>query len=325
MAGIESGTPPKDWFGKPVGRGRLGRNTYLLKHYRKKRKTETGITVAIQATFMPWIGLNCRIQYGVEFIVLGIVAFGAALLTFISGFGLGTLLMPALACFVAPEAAVALTAVVHLLTNLTKVALVGKQAQRSILLQFGLPAIAGGLAGGYLLTTWSQANEPIIWQLGSWTCWTYPAPLAIGLIMLSVAVLELNPWFDTWRPQAKWLPLGGLVSGLLGGLSGHQGALRSAFLIGLPTLTPVSFVATGAVIACAVDGARLLAYGSAAWLPASNHIELLGIAAGAALAGTWAGNRWLPKVTLPFVRRMVGVALLVIALRLITGGFPLPA
>jgi uncharacterized membrane protein YfcA len=261
----------------------------------------------------------------VEFVVIAIVAFGAALLTFISGFGLGTLLMPALACFVAPEAAVALTAVVHLLTNLTKVALVGKQAQPSTLLRFGLTAIVGGFIGGYLLTTWSQATEPIIWQLGAWTCWTYPAPLAIGLTMLSVAVLELNPWFDTWRPQAKWLPLGGLVSGMLGGLSGHQGALRSAFLINLPGLTPVSFVATGAVIACAVDGARLLAYGSTAWLPASNHIDLLAIAAGAALAGTWVGNRCLSKVTLPFVRRMVGVALLVIAIRLITGGFPLPA
>ena len=283
------------------------------------------ISIEIQATFMPWIGFNCLIQCDVEFVVLAIVAFGAALLTFISGFGLGTLLMPALACFVAPEAAVALTAVVHLLTNLTKVALVGKQAQPSTLLRFGLPAVVGGFIGGYLLTTWSQATEPIIWQLGAWTCWTYPAPLAIGLIMLSVAGLELNPGFDTWRPQAKWLPLGGLVSGMLGGLSGHQGALRSAFLINLPGLTPVSFVATGAVIACAVDGARLLAYGSTAWLPASNHIDLLAIAAGAALAGTWVGNRWLSKVTLPFVRRMVGVALLVIAIRLITGGFPLPA
>ena len=274
---------------------------------------------------MPWIRPQCRIQCDVEFVVIAIVAFGAALLTFISGFGLGTLLMPALACFVAPEAAVALTAVVHLLTNLTKVALVGKQAQSSTLLRFGLPAIVGGFVGGYFLTTWSQVNEPIIWQLGSWTCWTYPAPLAIGLIMLSLAVLELNPWFDTWRPQARWLPLGGLVSGMLGGLSGHQGALRSAFLIGLPGLTPVSFVATGAVIACAVDGARLLAYGSTAWLPASNHIDLLAIAGGAALAGTWVGNRCLSKVTLPFVRRMVAVALLVIAIRLITGGFPLPA
>jgi len=274
---------------------------------------------------MPWIRPQCRIQCDVEFVVIAIVAFGAALLTFISGFGLGTLLMPALACFVAPEAAVALTAVVHLLTNLTKVALVGKQAQSSTLLRFGLPAIVGGFVGGYFLTTWSQVNEPIIWQLGSWTCWTYPAPLAIGLIMLSLAVLELNPWFDTWRPQARWLPLGGLVSGMLGGLSGHQGALRSAILIGLPGLTPVSFVATGAVIACAVDGARLLAYGSTAWLPASNHIDLLAIAGGAALAGTWVGNRCLSKVTLPFVRRMVAVALLVIAIRLITGGFPLPA
>lgn len=260
-----------------------------------------------------------------DLLVVAAAALAASLLTFLSGFGLGTVLMPALACFVAPEAAVALTAVVHLLANLLKVGLVGREAHRPTLLAFGLPALLGGLAGGWLLRGWSLDVEPIVWGAGGWEFWTYPAALAVGLIMLAMAAAELHPRFADWRPSARWLPLGGLLSGLLGGLSGHQGAVRSAFLAGLPGLTPLSFAATGAVIACAVDLARLAAYGAPAWGSASGHGALLAVAAASALAGTWLGSRWIRKVTVPFVRRLVAALVAAVAVRLITGGFPLPA
>lgn len=262
---------------------------------------------------------------GMELLAVAAVALGAALLTFVSGFGLGTVLMPALACVVAPEVAVALTAVVHLLANLLKVGLVGREAHRPTLLAFGMPALVGGLVGGWLLQGWARDVEPIVWGVGDWTCWTYPAPLAIGLVMIAMAAAELHPRFAEWRPGARWLPLGGLVSGLLGGLSGHQGAVRSAFLAGLPGLTPVAFAATGAVLACVVDAARLTAYGTAPWTSAADHPALLATAGAAALAGTWLGARVIRKVTLPFVRRLVAVGVLVVAIRLVTGGFPLPA
>jgi len=44
-------------------------------------------------------------------------------------------------------------------------------------------------------------------------------------------LLEMSPRFQQWSLDKKYLPLGGLLSGFFGGLSGHQGALRSAFLI----------------------------------------------------------------------------------------------
>ncbi len=260
-----------------------------------------------------------------ELLLIAAASLAAALVTFVSGFGLGTVLMPVLALVVAPESAVALTAVVHLLANLLKVGLVGREADRATLLRFGLPALAGGLAGGWLLRSWASSADPVILRVGEREFWTYPAPLAIGTVMLLMAGTELHPRFAGWRPSARWLPLGGLASGLLGGLSGHQGALRSVFLSGLPGLTPVAFAATGAVIACGVDVARLAAYGTTAWTPAAEHAALLATAGVAALAGTWLGSRWIRKVTLPFVRRLVAVGVILVALRLITGGFPLPA
>lgn len=54
---------------------------------------------------------------------------------------------------------------------------------------------------------------------------------------------------------ASWLPLGRLVSGFFGGLSGNQGAFRASFLLGVG-LTKESFIATGVVPACLVDASR---------------------------------------------------------------------
>ncbi len=60
-----------------------------------------------------------------EYIVICLVALLVSALTLFSGFGLGTVLMPAFALFFPVPVAIAATAVVHLANNLFKVVLVG--------------------------------------------------------------------------------------------------------------------------------------------------------------------------------------------------------
>src|SRR5690606_7257660 len=86
-----------------------------------------------------------------DYMLIGLVAFLASGLTLYSGFGLGTLLLPAFALFLPAPAAVAATAVVHLLNNLFKAALVGRQAHWATVLRFGIPAIPAAIFGGWLL------------------------------------------------------------------------------------------------------------------------------------------------------------------------------
>ncbi|OFZ11088.1 MAG: hypothetical protein A2Z20_04150 [Bdellovibrionales bacterium RBG_16_40_8] len=62
-----------------------------------------------------------------DFVVIALVAFAASLLTFFSGFGLGTILLPVFAIWFPIDVSVALTAVVHFLNNIFKLMLVGKQ------------------------------------------------------------------------------------------------------------------------------------------------------------------------------------------------------
>jgi uncharacterized membrane protein YfcA len=103
------------------------------------------------------------------------------------------------------------------------------------------------------------------------------------------------------------LPLGGLLSGFFGGLSGHQGALRSAFLIRLG-LSKEAFIGTGVVIACMVDVTRLLVYG-AAWDSARTNGPLMLCAALSAVLGSWLGKKLMPKISIASVEKAVALLL----------------
>lgn len=77
-----------------------------------------------------------------ELIVICLVAFLTAILTFFSGFGLGTILMPVFAIFFPIEIAIAITGVVHFSNNLFKISLAGKSADKEVL--FNCISISNG-------------------------------------------------------------------------------------------------------------------------------------------------------------------------------------
>ena len=127
------------------------------------------------------------------------------------------------------------------------------------------------------------------------------------------AALELRPSLERLELPRRWLPLGGALAGFFGGLSGHQGALRSAFLI-RAGLGRDAFVATGVVIACLVDLSRLSVYaGHLESAGLRERADLLAIAAASAFLGAWLGARLLHKATLRGVQLAVGVGLFAIA------------
>ena len=82
-----------------------------------------------------------------DIFIISIAAFATAILTFFSGFGLGTILTPVFAIFFPIDIAIALTGVVHFANNLFKIALVGKHINKAVLLRFGLPAFIASFAG----------------------------------------------------------------------------------------------------------------------------------------------------------------------------------
>ena len=254
-----------------------------------------------------------------SYLIICTVALLASALTFFSGFGLGTLLLPAFALFFPIEQAVALTAVVHFLNNLFKLALVGRHADRHVVLRFGLPAIAMSFLGAWVLV-WLAGIAPVL---------TYPAfgqrvsvtpvNLVVGLLLLAFASRELFPRFRNLSFGPRYMPLGGLLSGFFGGLSGMQGALRSAFL-SRAGLTKEAFIGTGVVVACLIDVSRLAIY-SRSLVAESPRFDygLLAAAVFAAFFGAVLGNSYLKKMTMPGIQRTVAAMLFVVALGLVSG------
>ena len=255
---------------------------------------------------------------------LAAIAFGVSVLTFFAGFGLGTLLLPAFAFFLPVEVAVAATAIVHGANNVFKVALLAKQARRQVIIAFGLPAIAAAIVGAYLLSQLAGQQAIVVWRPFGQPAVVTPVKLVLGVLIVVFGFFELLPSLRKLRAPPRWLPIGGALAGFFGGLSGHQGALRAAFLSRVG-MGPSEFVATQSVLGLMVDASRLLVY-TVTFLAGTGTARgteipwlLVSVATAGALAGAWVGRALLPKVTLPRLQLVIGALLIAVGTALAGG------
>ena len=250
-------------------------------------------------------------------LALGIVVFLGSTLTLFSGFGLGTLLMPVMALFFPIELAILLTAIVHLFNNLFKLTLFYKNTDWKTIARFAPTAIVGAWLGSTLLSYIGQLDVDIIVPFTNTT--THFINLLIGFFLLFFALLEWSP--ENKRPSFDhgWLPLGGMLSGFFGGLSGHQGALRSAFLI-RTALTKEAIIATGIIIATFIDLTRMSQYvqhinGQIF----TGHWKVLLFAIVCSSSGVILGKKYMGSVTLPLLQKIIAVGLILFSICLMIG------
>ncbi len=258
------------------------------------------------------------------YIAVSLAALIAAGLTLYSGFGLGTLLLPVFALFFPAEMAVVATAMVHGANNVFKVSLLGRHADREVVLKFGLPAIAAAVLGALALGWFAQSDSSLVIEVNEEAFSEItPVKLMIGLLMIGFALFELVPRFRELEFDRRYLPLGGVLSGFFGGLSGHQGALRSAFLA-KAGLTTERFVASNAAIGFLVDLTRISVY-VALFTAAGGHVSefsgwpLVITGAISAFCGVLLGKRFLHKVKMTSIQTLVGVLLFGVGLALVSG------
>jgi len=251
-----------------------------------------------------------------EIVIIGLAAFLTAILTFFSGFGLGTILAPVFAIFFPIDVAIALTGVVHFSNNLFKIALIGKNTDKAVLLRFGIPAIVASFAGAWLLLKITVLPSLFQYQMWGKEFEITPVKLIVAILLIIFSMLEIVPSFQKVQFGRDKLVLGGVLSGFFGGLSGIQGAIRSAFLI-KSGLNKEAYIATGVVIACLVDLTRLSVYASR-FTAANLHenLTLLVSATLAAITGAFIGRKLLKKVTLRFVQLIVAAMLMIISIAL---------
>jgi uncharacterized protein len=254
-----------------------------------------------------------------EIVILSAAAFIVALLTFFSGFGLGTILTPLFMVFFPVDVAIALTGVVHFFNNIFKLILVGKKANWQVVLRFGIPAVIAAFAGAWLLLQITGLKPLFTYTISGRTFQVLPVKFIIAVLLIVFAIIDLVPYFSRLQFGKDKLPIGGALSGFFGGLSGNQGALRSAFLI-KAGLSKEAFIATAAVVSTFVDFTRLSVYATR-FTKAGLHENLTFVicATLAAIAGTYIGNKLLKKITLQFIQMVVAILLIVISLALGAG------
>jgi uncharacterized membrane protein YfcA len=246
--------------------------------------------------YVPTIAIGEIMMSDSMFLVLATaVAFIAGAIAAVSGFGIGSLLTPLFALQVGTKVAVAAVSIPHFVATAFRFWLLRNKVDRKLLWSFGVMSAAGGLTGALLS---AYAESPILSVIfGGLLVFTG----AMGLTGLSEKL--------KFRGFAAWAA--GFVSGLLGGLVGNQGGIRSAAMLGFG-IPRDAFIATATVVGLIVDVARMPVY---LVTQGDKIVELwpilLATTAGAVF-GTAIGERALKRIPEPIYRRIVSALVLVL-------------
>jgi uncharacterized membrane protein YfcA len=233
--------------------------------------------------------------------LLGLAALIAGGIASIAGFGIGSVLTPALSLQIDAKLAVAAISIPHLIGTALRFWLLKGRADRRVLWQFGVPSAAGGIAGALLHNV---ATSPALLIL-------------LAVLLLFVAAGELTGFSRRLVLRGPLAWIAGALSGALGGLVGNQGGLRSAALLGF-RMDRDTFVATATAIGLIVDAARMPVYFAVYAQELSTIVTPVAVATVGVVIGTVAGGRILRRIPEPSFRRVVAVFLGVLGIWLLT-------
>jgi len=236
-------------------------------------------------------------------ILVALASLLAAAIAAVAGFGIGSVLTPVLALRLGTKLAVAAVAIPHFVGTVQRWWSLRAYVDRRVVLGFGITSAIGGLAGA-LLHVWISSRA-----LG----------LVFGSLLLLAGLSELTGWMSRvrWGPRAAWVA--GALSGLLGGLVGNQGGIRSASMLGFE-VPKESFVATATAIALFVDGARLPVYLASQGREILAVWPLLLVSTASVVIGTALGMHWLRRVPQQAFRRIIALLLIGLGLYMILEG-----
>lgn len=224
------------------------------------------------------------------FILLALIA---EILGTIGGFGSSVFFIPIAAFFLDFHSVLGITALFHVSSNLTKIAMFRKGFDKKLIIYLGIPAIVFVLIGAYLSKF--VISEKL--EIG----------LAIFLIFTSILFLIFKN--ISMNPSIKNSIIGGVLSGGIAGLIGTGGAIRGLTLTSFKLKHEI-FIATSAIIDLGVDSGRGVVY----WFNGYIHphdFYLIPFLIVASIIGTYIGKRLLTKISEVKFRAIVLVLILI--------------
>lgn len=227
-----------------------------------------------------------------------LLAFLAEFLGTLGGFGSSMLFVPLAGYFLDFRSVLGITALFHILSNLTKMVAFREGFDRKLLINLGIPAVGFVIIGALLTESFPPGILKIL--------------LGIFLIVLS-GIFIFIPSLSI-KPSKRNVITGGILSGFIAGLLGTGGAVRGLVLSSFK-LPPGIFIATSAMIDLAIDSSRGVIYFFEGYI----HIDdlyLLPYLWVISIAGTYAAKYILKKLSHTVFQK--GVLILILATGLFT-------
>lgn len=230
-------------------------------------------------------------------ILVGLASVLAGAIAAVSGFGIGSVLTPLLSLRMELKLAVAVVAIPHVVSTALRLWMLRSHVAWREVLGFGLASALGGLAGA-ILRGWIQS--PLL-------------SILFGLLLVFVGISGLTGLSSRMRFGRKIAWLAGGASGLLGGLVGNQGGIRSAGLLGFE-LRKEAFVASATAIGLVVDLVRVPVYLVSEGRALLGFGPLLAAATVGGIAGTFVGMTVLRRIPERIFRPVVSALILALGL-----------
>jgi uncharacterized protein len=236
-------------------------------------------------------------------LLAGALACVAGAVASVAGFGIGSLLTPALALVVSPKVAVAAVAIPHLAATAFRFWMLHAHVDRRVFGSFGLASAAGGLLGAL---AHSYASSPLL-------------AVVFGILLVFAGGAEITGLAERMRFSRRVAWVAGVVSGVFGGMVGNQGGIRSAALLGLE-VRKEELVGTATAIALLVDLVRVPIYLAGGAKDISAIWPLVAVATAGVILGTALGTGILARLPEQVFRRVLAVLLIVLGVSMLVQG-----
>jgi len=219
-------------------------------------------------------------------IVFLLLSLLAEIIGTIGGFGSSVFFVPIANFYLDFESVLGLTAMFHVASNLSKIALFRKGLDKRLILYLGVPAVVFVILGGIL------ANYID----------TYLLQILLGIFLIALSLLFLIRRNLVIKDGSAQALIGGTLSGFLAGLLGTGGAVRGITMAAF-NLEKNVFIATSAVIDFGVDFTRTIVYFFNGFMNSQNMIYVPFLVV-IGWVGTWIGRRALEYIPQDRFRRI---------------------
>jgi uncharacterized membrane protein YfcA len=232
--------------------------------------------------------------------VVGVTALVGGSVAAIAGFGIGSILTPIVALYTGTKLAVPLVSIPHVVGTALRLWVLRAHIDRRLLFGFGLASAAGGLVGALLHAVLASVLLTVV----------------LAALLIFAGSAGVSGASERIRFSGAGIWVAGGISGLLGGLVGHQGGIRAGAMLGME-VRKEAFVATATAIALLVDGARMPVYAATHGAEMLSFWQVIAVATFGVVVGTIAGGRILRLLPEPLFRVLVSALLVALGIYLL--------